>query len=403
MKKEPLHEINVQETSSSSSDGNSVQPPSDSVSCPVCQMNILQRNINLHLDACLGNKKAPFPINVKAEGRENSHPYNKQCSSSGQSSFLSSNVNASRKPTKINKVVYYLMKDPDLRKLLKKEGLDMQGDRKKLINRHQRFTILWNSQCDSDNPMTRMQIINKLRREEQNLSEAAVTSSPSTGALLNFDRNTNPDVIETKQKAYIEKNQSHFDTLIRQLKKRKNEEKSHSNDNEECKKHKWCKKPLDLKKSNECDPLEISVHPSEGMNSESCDLTIQTTAKGPSSEIADLELPDKIDNKSTIDGIKPIENNMIRTCSEVSNILSPLKSSTPKLNRLKPNTDAIDSSTNKPLNENSDSDFKEPNITDDDTDSDERITTKRKSKLSLSRRYGAGSTKKTLAQFAKNL
>ena len=67
------------------------------------------------------------------------------------------------------------MKDPDLRKLLKKEGLDIQGDRKTLINRHQRFTILWNSQCDSDNPMTRMQIINKVRREEQNLSEAAVT------------------------------------------------------------------------------------------------------------------------------------------------------------------------------------------------------------------------------------
>merc|ERR1712038_1020282 len=85
----------------------------------------------------------------------------------------------------------------------------------------------------------------------------------------------------------------------------------------------------------------------------------------------------------------------IRTCSEVSNILSPLKSSTPKLKRLKPNTDVVDSSKNKSLNENSDSDFKETNITDNETDSDERITTKRKSKLSLSRRYGAGSTKKT--------
>ena len=108
----------------------------------------------------------------------------------GQSSFFGKgNATTSSKPTKINKVVYYLLKDPDLRKLLKKEGLDMQGDRKTLINRHQRFTILWNSQCDSENPLSRLQIINKLKREEQNLSEAS-SSSPSTSSLLNYDRNT---------------------------------------------------------------------------------------------------------------------------------------------------------------------------------------------------------------------
>merc|ERR1712029_805103 len=106
---------------------------------------------NVHLDACLGNKKSYVPTSVKSEGRENNVPSARTISSSGQSSFFGkSNATTTSKPNKINKVVYYLLKDPDLRKLLKKEGLEMQGDRKTLINRHQRFTILWNSQYDSE-------------------------------------------------------------------------------------------------------------------------------------------------------------------------------------------------------------------------------------------------------------
>ena len=48
----------------------------------------------------------------------------------------------------IQKLVYHLIKESDLKKKLKDEGLDFKGDKKTLIARHQKFTVLWNSQCD---------------------------------------------------------------------------------------------------------------------------------------------------------------------------------------------------------------------------------------------------------------
>ncbi len=49
----------------------------------------------------------------------------------------------------MQKIVYHLVKDADLRKKLREEGLDTKGDRKTLIARHQKFVLLWNAQCDS--------------------------------------------------------------------------------------------------------------------------------------------------------------------------------------------------------------------------------------------------------------
>lgn len=343
----------------------------------------------MHLDACLGNKKSYVPTLVKSEGRENNIPTARN-TSMGQSSFFGKgNATTSSKPTKINKVVYYLLKDPDLRKLLKKEGLDMQGDRKTLINRHQRFTILWNSQCDSENPLSRLQIINKLKREEQNLSEAS-SSSPSTSSLLNYDRNTNPDIIETKQKAYIQKNQSHFDKLIQQLKERKKEEKSHSSDPQKSKRQK-----LDDGKSDSDDPEKISSHITNTTNSQRFQgSTTSISLQIPSERSAVSSPVEKTKNLSK--DVRPVES-VIKKSSEDAEIVQPISSSTPKLHRLKRelDSDLIGSRINKPLIVNSESDSEEQVVLQNDKDSDETITTKRKSKLSLSRRYGAGSTKKT--------
>ncbi len=55
----------------------------------------------------------------------------------------------------VTKVVYNLLKDSQLKDLLKKEGLETKGDRKTLINRHKKFSVLWNAQCDEDTPMSR--------------------------------------------------------------------------------------------------------------------------------------------------------------------------------------------------------------------------------------------------------
>ena len=344
----------------------------------------------MHLDACLGNKKSYVPTSVKSEGRENNVPTARTISSSGQSSFFGkSNATTTSKPTKINKVVYYLLKDPDLRKLLKKEGLDMQGDRKTLINRHQRFTILWNSQCDSEKPLSRLQIINKLKREEQNLSEAS-SSSPTTSTLLNYDRNTNPDIIETKQKAYIQKNQSHFDKLIQQLKERKKEEKSQISDP-----HKSKRQKLDDEKSNDDDPVKIESHATSAINSQHFQEPTTSASRQIPKERSAVSSP--VENTKNLNkDIRPLEN-IIKKSSDDAEILQPISSSTPKSHRLKHelNSNLIGTRIHKPLIVNSESDSEEQVVLPNDNDCDETITTKRKSKLSLSRRYGAGSTKKT--------
>lgn len=72
------------------------------------------------------------------------------------SSTQSTNLPAKKSSMKpVTKVVYNLMRDSQLRDLLKKEGLETKGDRKTLINRHQKFSVYWNSQCEEDNPMSR--------------------------------------------------------------------------------------------------------------------------------------------------------------------------------------------------------------------------------------------------------
>ena len=42
--------------------------------------------------------------------------------------------------------------------------------------------------------------------------------------LLNYDRNTDPDVMDSKKNAYIKENKSSFSALIEQVRKRKKEE-----------------------------------------------------------------------------------------------------------------------------------------------------------------------------------
>ena len=52
----------------------------------------------------------------------------------------------SMKPKK--KVVYYLLKDSQIKQMCREVGLDTKGDKKTITARHQRYVALWNSQCE---------------------------------------------------------------------------------------------------------------------------------------------------------------------------------------------------------------------------------------------------------------
>ena len=55
-----------------------------------------------------------------------------------------------RKP--LPKLVYNILKDSDLRKKCKELGLNAKGDRRLLVKRHQKYCIIYNSECDLTKP-----------------------------------------------------------------------------------------------------------------------------------------------------------------------------------------------------------------------------------------------------------
>ncbi len=162
------------------------------VPCPVCSVSVLEKNVNAHLDKCLAEQKGELPLKPMT------------------------NVNRMH-PMK--QPVYYLLKDNDIKKRLKEHGLDIKGSRKLLEQRLKSFIALWNSQCDVDTPMTKLDMIMKLKRDEHNLQKIPSVAPP---AILNYDRDTDPSIIESKQQAYVNQHKSHFSMLVQKAKMKKN-------------------------------------------------------------------------------------------------------------------------------------------------------------------------------------
>jgi SAP domain len=74
----------------------------------------------------------------------------------------------------------FRLQDNDLRKKCREEGLSSKGDRKALISRHQRFTLLYNAECDLDKP--RSVIRSVAEPEPQEAASFFVEPEPQRGA-----------------------------------------------------------------------------------------------------------------------------------------------------------------------------------------------------------------------------
>lgn len=162
------------------------------VICPVCKVNISEKNINRHLDDCLKReiiKNKPVKIKPK------------------------------RKP--LPKLVLSLMKEAEIKKKLKELGLSHVGDRKALVMRLQRYTTLYNAECDKENPRSVSELL-KLCDDEENLEKKA---NKLTFVKLQVNRNTADNVIEEERKKYLEMHKSSFESLISKIKCTENPQK----------------------------------------------------------------------------------------------------------------------------------------------------------------------------------
>ncbi|XP_055958310.1 uncharacterized protein LOC126828000 isoform X2 [Patella vulgata] len=116
------------------------------------------------------------------------------------------------------------MSDKDIRKKLQEIGLSTEGIRQELIKRHQDFSLLHNSDCDSLNPKTTKELIKCYEKSEKLKQKLAATS---TIKGLNIDKNADATQIRKVQKTYVKKHKNQFTDLIEQTKKRMLESKKH--------------------------------------------------------------------------------------------------------------------------------------------------------------------------------
>ncbi|KAG8223993.1 hypothetical protein J437_LFUL012096, partial [Ladona fulva] len=192
------------------------------VPCPVCNVDIPERNINLHLDACLAKSK---------EDPKSSHQ------------------TPMRKP--LPKLVYPLLQEKDLRRKLKELGLNTLGDRKTLINRHQRFTVLYNSECDSLNPRSVSEILDQVAQEERlEKKQTSGNTLITAKAWLTVDKKSDPNSIEEAQKQYLRDNKASFAVLIEKAKNQREASTSEKTENYWFLYHHKCSKRLLLEYSS---------------------------------------------------------------------------------------------------------------------------------------------------------
>lgn len=167
------------------------------VPCPVCNVDIPEKNINVHLDACLKRS-------------ENFDQHTSPTRSQKRKAFP--------------KFVYSLLQDKELRKMLKQQGLSTHGDHKALISRHQRFTLLYNSENDSLNPRSTADIVKQIEREEQ--EEKKLCAAATSANKLKIDVKADPKLIEQAQQQYIQNNKTSFEKLIQSIRNRESEKKT---------------------------------------------------------------------------------------------------------------------------------------------------------------------------------
>lgn len=149
------------------------------VPCPVCSTVMRESLINVHLDFCLNKNKPP-----------------------------------KRKP--LPKMCYNIMKDQELRKRLRELGLSAVGDKNTLINRHKKYTILYNSECDAVEPRSIEDLRIQFEQEEAESRRLLLESRYAAAKVKSVDINT----IEKENVLYIQKHKDSFDRLINDIKQR---------------------------------------------------------------------------------------------------------------------------------------------------------------------------------------
>lgn len=224
-------------------DGKTQNKEEDLVDCPVCGQKMAPTRINLHLDSCLTSKDRKDNLRSTSSQSPKKEDQNTSETSShvGANSFIPQVVR--RKP--LNKLVYTLLSNTDLKRKMKEHGLSIKGDRQTLVKRHQEFTIIYNSECSKPKPKSVAEIVRLVEEGERKKNKAVEKRDK-----LNFDRDQTPEDIDKMKSEYMSQNQNEFTRLINEIRNRKKKDENNSDDSKsnEASTSKVDQTPLSIKK-----------------------------------------------------------------------------------------------------------------------------------------------------------
>jgi len=141
------------------------------VQCPICGVGVQEGFINSHVDVCLTRGGAFGSAIAEAVGG----------GSSPKDEFGNENAEEQYAVAKLPRLVYHIMKDKPLRKLLSDAGLSSIGRREQMIERHKEFTLRVNATIDSGHRPNLAAIAREVSKLERDRDRAGMM--PASGLV----------------------------------------------------------------------------------------------------------------------------------------------------------------------------------------------------------------------------
>ncbi|CAB4061633.1 RAD18 [Lepeophtheirus salmonis] len=170
--------------------------------CPACFQELHERDL-------IPNKPLRDVLLLLSQNKSRDPSPSQDCNICGVTILTAKleahSLQCSNSPSKTNKTLISSMK-PISKPVIEKT----------LVSRHQRFVILWNSECSKEKPLSQTEIVSLVEKEEMNELKRKKCEIPSV--LSQFDRNSDPKLIEMKQKEILSSNKHSFQGLINNIK-----------------------------------------------------------------------------------------------------------------------------------------------------------------------------------------
>jgi E3 ubiquitin-protein ligase RAD18 len=183
------------------------------IACPNCNRRTKEASINTHLDRCLqGLASSPDPPLVldNAQAQPTATRF-----SSPPAIQAGTIAYTQRKPTstqiRLPTINYSLLNENALRRKLKELGIPNTGTKELMRKRHAEWVNIYNANCDSLQPVSKMKLLQDLTTWERSISRDERTRTASqVGASSNVASK------EFDREGYMSKEKDNFADLIRQ-------------------------------------------------------------------------------------------------------------------------------------------------------------------------------------------